>query len=148
MKSKSLYFEDVNVGDEVPSLEKAVTTVNMVMYQAATWDFHRYHYDTEYVQAQGFPKPFLDGQMMGGFLAQLLMDWMGIEGTLKKLGFRFTNFVYPGDTLTCKGRVSGKEEGDGQHLVECEMWIENQKGERVLDQGRGVVALPAGSASR
>ena len=146
MPAKRLNFEDVNVGDPIPPLEKPINTVNMAMYGAATWDFHRYHYDSEYVQKMGFPKPFVDGQMLGAFLAQLLTDWIGIGGTLKKLSCRYTAFVYPGDTLTCKGSVTSKRQEGGEGLVECELWIENQRGERVLDRGGAVVILPGATS--
>ena len=142
MKLKPVYFEDVQQGDAIPSLTKNIKLVNLVMYQGATWDFHRYHYDLEFAQQKGFPKPFLDGQMLGAYLASMLMDWIGVEGTIKKLGFRFTNFVYPGDVLTCKGQVVGKSQQGDQGAVECALWIENQKGERVLDKGSALVFLP------
>lgn len=136
---KAVWFEDVEVGDELPSLVKEVTTVSMVMYAAATWDFHRYHHDMEYAREKGMREQFLDGQQMGGYLAQLVVDWAGVEGTLKRLSFRYGEFVFPGDTLTCRGRVSGKEKGG---VVECELWIENQVGARVLKNGRAVMELP------
>ncbi len=134
-----VWFEDVQVGDEIPALVKEISTVSMVMYAAATWDFHRYHHDMKYAIGKGMREQFLDGQQMGGYLAQLVVDWAGIGGTLKRLSFRYGDFVFPGDTLTCKGRVSGKSEGG---VVECELWIENQDGTRVLRNGNAVVELP------
>ena len=142
MTEKALYYEDVNVGDELPPLVKEITSVSMVMYAAATWDFHRYHHDGDFARGKGMRASFLDGQEMGGFLAQQVVDWAGVDAILKRLAFRYTNFVFGGDTLTCKGRVSSKSEEEGQGMVECELWIENQKGERVLDQGKAKVALP------
>ena len=132
------WFEDVEVGDEIPVLVKKITTVSMVMYAAATWDFHRYHHDREYAKGKGMKEQFLDGQQMGGYLAQLLIDWAGVEATLKRLYFRYGDFVFPGDTLTCKGRVSEKI---GNGVVECELWIENQHGTRVLKNGKAVLGL-------
>ena len=58
---------------------------------------------------------------------------------MKRLSFRYGDFVFPGDTLTCNGKVSGKGEGG---VVECELWIENQHGTRVLKSGKAVVELP------
>lgn len=134
-----VWFEDVQVGDEIPALVKEISTVSMVMYAAATWDFHRYHHDMKYANGKGMREQFLDGQQMGGYLAQLVVDWAGIGGTLKRLSFRYGGFVFPGDTLTCKGRVSGQSEGG---VVECELWIENQDGTPVLRNGKAVVELP------
>ncbi len=52
-----------------------------------------------------------------------------------------------GDTTWCKGKVIGKSVEDGQHLVECELWGENQKGE-VTTRGNAVVMLPFAGSSR
>ena len=138
-----VWFEDVNVGDEIPTLVKEISTISMVMYAAATWDFHRYHHDMEYAKRKGMREQFLDGQQMGGYLAQLVMDWVGVEATLKRLSFRYGDFVFPGDTLTCRGRVAEKKD-DG--VVECELWIENQHGVRVLKNGKAVVELSSKDA--
>ena len=140
---KAGWFEDVEVGDELPALVKEISTVSMVMYAAATWDFHRYHHDMEYAKGKSMREQFLDGQQMGGYLAQLVVDWAGVDATLKRLSFRYGDFVFPGDTLTCRGRVSEKGEGG---VVECELWIENQHGTRVLKNGRAVVQLPTRDA--
>lgn len=137
------YFEDVQIGEELPPLVKHITSVGMVMYAAATWDYHRYHHDTDYVNRLGFPRPFLDGQEEGAFLAQLVVDWAGVDATLKRLSFRYTGFVFEGDVLTCKGTVVDKRVENGEHLVECQLWIDNQDGQRVLDQGRAIVAFPS-----
>lgn len=142
MEAKTRYYEDVKVGEELPPLGKPITSVGMVMYAASTWDFHRYHHDMEYANQMGFERPFLDGQELGAFLAQLVVDWAGIDATLKRLKYRFTSFVLSGDTLTCKGHVSNKSVQDGEKLVECDLWIENQRGERVLDRGKAIVAMP------
>ncbi|MBI4233968.1 MAG: hypothetical protein HY686_05950 [Chloroflexi bacterium] len=136
------YFEDVREGDEVPALTKEINPVAMMMYGAATWDYVRFHYDADYARKLGFQAPFVDGQMLGAYLAQMLSDWAGDPGAIQRLAFQNRGFVFPGDTLTCKGRVAKKESRDGQHLVECELWIENQKGERVVASASATLALP------
>ena len=172
MEGIGRYFDDVNVGDELPLLEKEINLARMMAYGAATWDFIRFHYDADYVREQGFKAPFVDGQMLGGFLAQLMQDWAGPQGFLRKLGFRNRVMVYPGDVITCGGLVTSAyiqhaggrhgegqdsggqhEEGQdsgGQHeegqdsdgLVECDLWIENQDGDKVVQPASAVVRLP------
>ena len=138
-----LHFEDVEPGDELTALEKAISLPQMVSYAAATWDFHRYHYDHEYARQQGYPQPFADGQMLGAFLAQMLADWMGDPGAIHKMGFRFRDLVFPGDVLSCKGRVTAKSSQRDRNLVECELWIENQDGELVLSPAHASILLPS-----
>ncbi len=142
----ALYYEDVNEDDEVPELCKAINMPRMVFYSAATWDFHRYHYDYERVTKNGFPRPFVDGQMLGAYLTQMLADWTGDPGTISRLGFRYRGFSFPGDVLTCKGKVNGKSVQDGQGLVECDLWVENQDGEQVLAPAGATLKLPSRGA--
>jgi acyl dehydratase len=138
---RPLSFREVHEGDELPELEKRINLPMMVFYAAATWDFHRYHYDQEFVRKMGFSKPFVDGQMLGAFLGQMLTDWTGDPGTIRQLAFRFREFAFPGDTLTCRGRVTGKEAGEHGGTVTCELSIERQDGRPVLSPGHAVLAL-------
>ena len=120
-------------------------------YGAATWDFIRVHYDADHVRELGFPGPFVDGQMLGAFLAQHVQDWAGPGAFLRKLGFRNRVMVYPGDSLVCRGVVAAlyRENADSLEsperaagLAECELWIENQRGERVVDRASALMQLP------
>ena len=45
---------------------------------------------------------------------------------------RFTGQVYPGDSLTCRGRLTGKREAGGEKLVDAELTVETQDGTVVL----------------
>lgn len=145
------FFEDVSVGEEVPPLGKKIDLPRMMAYGAATWDFIRVHYDADHARELGFPGPFVDGQMLGAFLAQHVQDWAGPGAFLRKLGFRNRVMVYPGDSLVCRGVVTGLYcEGDGPStgsgqgagFAECDLWIENQRGERVVDRANAVIQLP------
>ncbi len=142
MEPVARYFEDVNIGDELPPLKKEINLPRMMAYGAATWDFIRIHYDADYVRELGFKGPFVDGQMMGGFLAQHVQDWAGADAFLRKLGFRNRVMVYPGDVISCHGVVTGTRLDGGEALVECDLWMENQNGERVVQPASAVVRLP------
>ena len=149
--SSSRFFDDVSVGEELPPLHKRIDLPRMMAYGAATWDFIRVHYDADHVRELGFPCPFVDGQMLGAFLAQHVQDWAGPSAFLRKLGFRNRVMVYPGDSLTCRGVVTALyREGDNNEvpgLAECELWIENQRGERVVDRANAVIQLPLRNGS-
>ena len=139
-------FEDVSVGEEVTPLHKEIDAAHMMAYGAATWDFIRMHYDADHAREMGFPGPFVDGQMMGAFLAQQVQDWAGAGAFLRKLGFRNRVMAFPGDSLVCRGMVTAvyreEDSGDGTGLAECDLWIENQRGERVVDRASALVQLP------
>ena len=141
---KVLYWEDVEEGQELPPLIKRPTTRQLVQYAGASGDFYEIHYDKDYAQANGLPGVIIHGALKMAFLAQLVTDWIGEWGTLKKFSVQYRGMDVPGDTLTCKGRVTRKWTEDGQHLVEAEIWLENGKGERTTP-GSAVVALPSRS---
>ena len=135
------YVEEVSEGDALPPLTKAISTAQMMMYGAATWDFMRIHYDADYARQRGFPSAFVDGQMLGAFLAQLVVDWAGDPGALRRLSLRYRAFVYPGDTVTCQGHVTRLLiEGD-EALAECEVAAANQHGDIVAGPALAIVAL-------
>ena len=142
MQEAARYFEDVRIGEELPVLQKNINLARMMAYGAATWDFIRIHYDADYVRQQGFDAPFVDGQMLGGFLAQHVQDWAGADAFLRKLGFRNRVMVYPGDVLTCHGVVTGTLIDGDEALVECDLWVENQRGDRVVHPASAVVRFP------
>jgi acyl dehydratase len=131
MSKKAIFYEDIKVGDEIPNLTKRITLVQQVMYAAATWDFHRHHYDKDFAQERGFPAPFTDSQLFGAYLAQLITDWIGLNGRLKKLRLEHRVLVFTGDTVTCGGKVVDKYTKDGENLISCCLWVHNQKGENV-----------------
>jgi len=143
LSTQKLFFEDVEVGQDLPPLRKEVDRAHMMMYGAATWDFIRLHYDESYVREKGFPSPVVDGQMFGGYLAQLVMDWAGPDAFLKSLSFDNRVPAFAGDTLTCKGAVAARYRSGVEHMVECRVWVENQRGERVVGQASAAVALPS-----
>ena len=140
------YFEDIQEGATLPPLTKEISTVQMMMYGAATWDFMRIHYDADYTRQRGFPGPFVDGQMLGAFLAQLVVDWAGNPEALRRLSVRYRNFVFPGDTVTCKGWVRQKSVEGSDALVECELVAEHQNGEVGAGPGVALLALPRKAA--
>ena len=136
------YFENVQVGEDLTPLVKEISMARMMAYGAATWDFIRLHYDTDYARERGFEAPFVDGQMLGGFLAQHVQDWAGPGAFLGKLAFRNRIMVYPGDSLTCRGVVTGVSISGESGMVECDLWVENQRGEKVVDPASALVRFP------
>jgi acyl dehydratase len=82
------------------------------------------------------------GQMVCSFLGQLLGDWMGEAGVLRKLSCSYKNMNFPGEALTCKGTVTRKRVEDEEHFVECSLWVENEKGEKTIT-GKATVVLPS-----
>ena len=142
MTAEVRYFEDVQVGEDLTPLVKEIGMARMMAYGAATWDFIRVHYDADYVRELGFDGPFVDGQMLGGFLTQHVQDWAGPGAFLRKLAFRNRVMVHPGDSLTCRGLVTDVSINSEGGMVECDLWVENQRGEKVVEPANALVRFP------
>ena len=143
-----LYWEDVSDWQELPPLVKRPTTQQLVKYAGAAGDFYQIHYDKDFAQANKLPGVILHGALKSAFLAQVVTNWIGEHGTLKKLTVQYRGMDVPGDTLTCGGRVLKKYVADGKHFVDCELWLVNGKEEKTTP-GSATVILPSktGAAS-
>jgi len=151
--TKQLYWEDIEVDSEVTPLAKVATTIMLVKWAGASGDFNPLHYDNAFADSQGVGSPIVHGALKRQWLIQLMTDWMGEEGTLKKFSCRYRAMDYPrnmksltepeeGETWYCKGKVTKKYVEDSQHYVDCNIWLENGKGE-VTTPGSATVVLPS-----
>ena len=134
------HLQDIEPGFELPPLVKNPTTRQLVMYAGASGDFYEIHYDRDFAIAQDLPGVIMHGALKSAFLGQLITDWMGPSGTLRELSVRYREMDVPGDTLTCRGTVSGKDDSAG--TVTCDIWLENGAGAKTTT-GQAVVALPS-----
>jgi len=139
--TEQVYYEDVIEGSEIPFLVKEPTTRQLVMWAGASGDYYQIHYDKDFAQSKGLPGVIVHGQLVACFLGQLITDWMG-EGNLRKLTCNYRGMNFPGETITCRGKVNKKYIEDGEHYIECSIWAENAKGERTVT-GRAIVIMPA-----
>jgi acyl dehydratase len=145
MSKTAVYFDDVQVGDELPELVKHPTTRQLVKYAGASGDYYEIHYDQQFAVRSGLKDGVIvHGLLTAGWLAQLLTDWLPSPTALKKFGVSYRAMARPGDTITCKGMVVGKYDKDGAHLLDCEFSAENQHGEKCAI-GTATVALPSRS---
>jgi len=133
---------EVKPGFEIPALTKGpITRVQLAKYAGASGDFNPIHLDDEIATQSGVgPTVIAHGMLTMAFAAQMLTDWVG-PTNLRRLRARFTAMVRPGDVLTCRGRVEQVRTEGGKTQADCEVWVDNQRGERVLT-GRAVVDLP------
>ena len=139
-----LYFEDVKEGDELPSFSvENLTRSDFVRYAGSSGDFNPIHHDQTFAEASGNPTVFAMGMLNAGILSRLVSDYAGLEN-LRKYKVRFATRVWPGDTITCKGKVTKKYTENGDKVIEGELAALNQKGE-VAIQGSFKAALPSRS---
>ena len=131
--ARQLYFEAVKVGDELPPLVKPpVDRTQIARYAGASGDFNPLHVDEHLARNAGFPSALAPAMLGMGFIAELVVDWLR-GARLRRYSARFVKIVWPGDVLTCRGRVVDRRfEGNGVYAIDLEVWTENQKGELVV----------------
>jgi acyl dehydratase len=127
----------VAVGESLPALEKRFTAVDLVAYGAATWDWHRLHYDADYARSRKLPGVIVDGQAFGALLARAALDWAGPRAFIAKMSLRMKSMAFAGDTLRAEGSVSEVRQ-DRIILVQKLM-----NGERVAAEATTEIRLPA-----
>jgi len=140
--SEQVFWEDVEVGMEIPALVKKPTSQQLVRWAGASGDFYQIHYDKDFALGNNLPGIIVHGALKSAWLGQLVGDWVGLKGRVKSFGCSYRGMDVPGDTLTLKGTVTGKRAEGGDHLVDLDIWMENGKGDKTTP-GQAVVVLPS-----
>jgi len=141
MDGKILYFEDVREGDEAPPVVVSnITRTHIVKYAGASGDFNPIHHDELYAIRAGNDRVFAMGMMTAGFLSHMVTDWVG-DGSLRRYKVRFATRIWPGDTVTCRGKITKKYSQGGKNYIEADVFAENQHGEKAII-GTIVAQLP------
>lgn len=172
--SEKRYWEDVQVGDELPTLPKGPLTVTDTIVWMRGWgasvqsnrlawkhrqrmpkfftrNAHnawdpvmRVHWDENMAREVGNPAPYDFGRMRSAFLSNVVTHWMGDDAWLWRMSSQYRVFNYVGDTQWVKGRVTGKSVENGHHVVDIDIRCENQRGE-ITAPGTARVILPTKS---
>ena len=100
---QQVYWDDVSEGMEILTLVKEPTTQQLVKYAGASGDYYQIHYDKDFAAGNGLDGVILHGALKNAFLGQLMTQWMGPEGTLKKLSCQYRGMDFPDQTITGKG---------------------------------------------
>ena len=139
---EQLYWEDVQEGMEITPLKKQATPRQLVQYAGASLDFYEIHYNKDFALKNDLPDIIVHGAVKNAWLGQLMTDWIGEGGTLRKLSCQYRGMDFVNQPVVCKGTVAKKSiEGD-DHLVECDIWVESSKGE-TSTPGAATVVLPS-----
>jgi acyl dehydratase len=136
-----IYFEDVQVGDEIPKLVKPmVTHLQLVRYAGASGDFNPLHTDHKVGEMLGIGGIIAHGMLIMGFVGQMLSDYVG-PTALRKFDVRFKGMTRLDDVITCTGTITEKAEVDGEARVMGKVQAVDQNGD-VKVTGTFVAALP------
>src|SRR5438132_14053702 len=101
--SEQIYFEDVAEGQEIPPLKKNCSTQQLVQWAAASGDFYQIHYDKDFAQSTGLKGLIDHGALKNAFLGQLLHDWVGEKGQIRRVGCSYRGMDEPNQDIVWSG---------------------------------------------
>jgi acyl dehydratase len=134
-----LHYNAIAVGDEAPVVSHELKRMDLVRYSGASGDFNPMHTDEVAAKAAGLPSVFGHGMFSMGLLGRAVTDWAG-AGNLKVYGVRFTKQTWPGEILSTKIVVTGKEETPDGKIIMAALQLLNQNGEVKLEGNTRVLA--------
>jgi len=138
----NVYFDDVQVGDEMPTWSRQTNFMHWNRYAAVNDEFVPFHMDDEDGRKAGNAQgAFGMGNLRYAYLANALRDWIGDEAEIREIGCQYRAINQKNDTLSVVGKVVGKEVVDGENRVRLETNVMNQNGEATCP-GHAVVVLP------
>ena len=109
MSTPKILAGDVSVGDVLPDLAYDVTATTVVLGALATRDWRPMHHDKDFaVNRNGTQDIFLNTPNQAAWFERYLTDWTGPHGRLGRITFRMKGSVFPGDTMTFTGEVTGE----------------------------------------
>jgi acyl dehydratase len=139
---KELYFEDVDIGDDIGPQERVVNVEQVRRFmgvRGGTPGPSRFTSD-EYAKSEGLAGAIVPGAMNITILSQLLTGWADTV-RLRKLDVVFRGMVPHNQPLTLSGIITDKDVVAGEPRLECDVFLQNEEGTRLVI-GNAIVVLP------
>jgi len=128
---------DLKPGDELPGRRYQPDNVQLFLYNAALWNAHRIHFDHPYATGvEGYPGLVIAGPLLGEWLAQCVVEWLGDDGRLTIIEYSNRKAAFIGETLRSGGTVTAVEPTRREATIE--LYIRNE-GDEVIAPGTATV---------
>ena len=138
----NVYFEDVEIGQEIPAFSRETDFMNWNRYAAVNEEFVYVHMDDEAGKAAGQGEAFGMGNLRWAYVLNALQDWAGDEAEIRELSMQFRAINHKHDELRTTGVVTDKKQENGENLVLLDINVLNQKDDKTAP-GRAIVVLPS-----
>jgi 3-methylfumaryl-CoA hydratase len=133
-------IDSLHIGDTLPRRVFTCDNVQQMLYNASLWNGHRIHFDHPYATSvEGYPGLVVAGPLVGDWMLQCLMEWLGEAGELERLSYTNRTAAYVGETLTSAGRITAIDKTTGE--VTFELCVRNAANDVVVP-GTAIVRLP------
>lgn len=138
----NVYFEDVEVGQEIPAFTRTTDFMSWNRYAAVNEEFVYVHMDDEAGKAAGQGAAFGMGNLRWAYVLNALRAWIGDSARVRELAMQFRAINHKHDVLSTIGVVTEKTQENGENLVRLEINVVNQEGVKGAP-GHAVVSLPS-----
>lgn len=133
-------WDNIKEGDTLPELMKKPGVTQLVKYAAGSGDFNPLHHDYNFFQSKALGTIIVHGRFKYASLGELVSNWLGHQGRVKKISCQYRGMDFPDKEFTCKGSVSRKWQEGGEKLAEITVWTENQEGQKTTP-GQAIVVF-------
>ncbi len=132
-------LNQLKVGDAIPERNHHATNVSLFLYNAASGNPHRIHYDErDTTDVENHSGIVIDGPLQGDWLTQAVLNWLGNDGQLVEFEYSNRSASILGETLTSGGTVTSIN----GTTVTLDIFIRNEAG-KVVTPGNAIVRMTA-----
>lgn len=125
--------------DKIKQIVKGpITRTQLALYAGASGDHNPIHLDDEEAKKGGLPGVIAHGMLSMAFLGDLLAQF-ATPDRIRQFEARFVAMALPGDTITCRGEITGEADEAGEHVATLKLSAVNQKGQAVVEGSAQVV---------
>jgi hypothetical protein len=143
MTAPALTFDDVTVGDALPTLVLPITRTLIVSGAIASRDYQDVHHDQVLAKMRGSQDIFMNILTTNGLVGRYVTDWSGPASRLVDVNIRLGAPNHPDCDMTLTGAVTEKGEvADGFGEVVVSLRGANNMGDHVT--GTVKILLPVG----
>jgi hypothetical protein len=135
---------DLQPGTEIPTFTRTTGFHNWNRFAAVNDEFVDIHMDDAAGQAAGYPGAFGMGNLQWAYLHNLLREWMGLDGRIVAVACQFRGPNLRHAVVTARGTVTAVRPGEGETLVDLDVWTEAEGGGKVA-VGTATVAITGGA---
>ena len=142
MNSEYLYFEDVELGDDIGPITKIVNdeqVLEFVSLRNPDPTPSRFTSE-ESAKEEGLPGAIVPGAMNIALMSQILTGWSP-SVCMKKIDVVFRQMVPHNQPLSLTGIITDKDESGETTDLECDIVMENSEGVKLVI-GHAEFALP------
>jgi acyl dehydratase len=137
-----LDYDSVDKGTPIDGISiPALTRVAIARFAGAVDDYNPMHLDDKVAMASGKTSVFAPGNLVMGYVGRMV-EAAFAGSSVRRYGLRMLKLVWPGDVLTCRGVVIDKRVENNEHIIDADVWADNQRGETVA-KGRVIAVVPA-----